>query len=57
VIVCECGTVVRGESDEQLLEAGRAHMRSNHPAIAAEISDEDLLALSQEEPQAQHSGT
>jgi predicted small metal-binding protein len=50
VIVCECGTMVRGETERELLSEGRRHMSSNHPQIAEQINDSDLLALSQEEP-------
>jgi len=50
IIVCECGTIVRGDSDQELLAEGRRHMASNHPAIAERITDEELFALSQEEP-------
>jgi len=50
VIVCECGTIVRGEDARELLGNARGHMQANHPAIAEQITDEQLLALSQEEP-------
>src|SRR6516165_7219064 len=50
LIDCECGTVVRGASVEELLRQARVHMKSNHPAIAEEITDDELLALSYEEP-------
>lgn len=50
VIVCECGTVVRGDDVRELLGNARGHMQANHPAIAEQITDEQLLALSQEEP-------
>ena len=52
VIVCECGTTVRGDDERELLTGARAHMQANHPAIAVEITDEQLLALRQEEPEA-----
>lgn len=52
LIVCECGTIVRGEDESQLIAQGREHMRSNHPAVAEQITDEQLLALSEEEPAA-----
>jgi hypothetical protein len=52
IIVCECGTIVRGRDEPELLEGARVHMQTNHPAIAEEISDEQLLALSHEEPAA-----
>ena len=50
VIVCECGTIVRGNDERELLTRARGHMQANHPAIAAHITDEQLLALTQEEP-------
>jgi predicted small metal-binding protein len=49
IIVCECGTIVRGDSEQELLHGARAHMQSNHPAIVTVITDAELLALSHEE--------
>jgi predicted small metal-binding protein len=48
-IVCECGYVIRGENDDQLVELGREHMQANHPAIAAVITAEELLEMAEEE--------
>jgi predicted small metal-binding protein len=48
-IVCECGYVIRGEDDDRVLALGREHMEANHPAIAAVITDEQLLEMSEEE--------
>ena len=48
-IVCECGYIVRGEDDDQLVEHGREHMQANHPAIAAVITAEELLELAEED--------
>jgi len=48
-IVCECGYVIEGEDDAQVVERGREHMRANHPAIAAVITAEELLELAEEE--------
>ena len=50
VIVCECGTVVRGDDVRELLASASGHMQANHPAIAGQITDEQFLALSQEAP-------
>ncbi len=44
-IVCECGYIVPGEDDEQVVELGRKHMAANHPAIAAAITAEELLDM------------
>jgi predicted small metal-binding protein len=48
-IVCECGFVIRGEDDDQVVERGREHMKANHPAIAAVITAEELLKMAEEE--------
>ncbi len=50
VIVCECGTIVRGDDEPELLSNARGHIQANHPAIAAQVTDAQLLALSQEQP-------
>jgi len=52
IIFCECGTVVRGGDEQELLRGARLHMETNHPAIAAEITDVQLMALSHEDPSA-----
>jgi len=48
-IVCQCGFVIRGEDDEQVVERGRAHMEANHPAIAAVITAEELSKMAEQE--------
>ena len=48
-IVCECGYVIRGEHDEEVVKLGREHMQANHPAIAAVITTEELLEMAEEE--------
>ena len=48
-IVCECGYIIRGDDDEQVVEFGREHMEANHPAIAAVITAEELLELAEED--------
>ena len=48
VIHCDCGFVVRGETDEQLLAAANAHIRDAHPDMAGKVSAEDLLAMAEE---------
>jgi predicted small metal-binding protein len=50
VINCDCGYVVQGESDDELLANARAHIRSDHPDMAGKISDEQLLQMAQEQP-------
>jgi predicted small metal-binding protein len=48
VINCDCGYVVRGETDEELLQGAHAHIQEAHPDMAGQVSDEQLLAMSEE---------
>ena len=47
VINCECGQVVRGDTDEQLLANAEAHIARDHPELVGKITREDLLAMSE----------
>lgn len=41
-INCECGYVARGETESEVIARIRDHMRSDHPALLENVSDEDL---------------
>jgi predicted small metal-binding protein len=47
VITCECGYVIRGSDDEELVRAARAHISTNHPAVDAQVRDADFLAMAE----------
>lgn len=49
IIRCECGFVARGDSDEEVIEAIRGHIRSDHPALLDSVTREDLLGWMQVE--------
>ena len=49
LIRCECGFVARGDNDDQVIGVIRRHMASDHPAILATVSQEDLLSWIQTE--------
>jgi predicted small metal-binding protein len=44
LIRCECGFVARGDSDDQVVGAIRAHMAADHPALLDSVSQEDLVS-------------
>jgi predicted small metal-binding protein len=48
VINCDCGYVVRGETDEELLQGARQHISDAHPEMEGKVSDEQLLGMAQE---------
>ena len=48
VINCDCGFVVRGETDDELVANGEQHMADAHPDMVGKVSREDLLAMAEE---------
>jgi predicted small metal-binding protein len=49
VIVCECGYVVRGGSDDELVEHARRHVGDSHPDLVDKVAREEFLAMAQED--------
>lgn len=47
-ITCECGFIVNGRDDEELLANAHAHILNAHPDMAGNVKDSDLLAMAQE---------
>ncbi len=47
-ITCECGYVIRGETDDQVVEGARDHIRSDHPELVDKVSVDDLLGWIEE---------
>jgi predicted small metal-binding protein len=48
VINCDCGYVVRGETDEELLREAHKHLEEEHPDMVGKVSDADLLGNAEE---------
>jgi predicted small metal-binding protein len=42
-INCECGYVARGDSEDDVIDKIRAHMRQDHPKVLEAVSRDDLL--------------
>jgi predicted small metal-binding protein len=47
VINCECGKVVRGETEDEVVRAAEEHISRDHPEPVGKITREDLLAMSE----------
>ena len=43
IIQCECGFIARGQTDGEVVDLIRGHMRTDHPALLATVSQDDLL--------------
>jgi predicted small metal-binding protein len=44
-IVCECGYVVRGDTEDEVVDLTVDHLRSDHPRMAGEVTRDDIVAL------------
>jgi predicted small metal-binding protein len=44
-ITCECGQIVRGDTEREVVELTFAHLRSDHPQLADKLTRDDIIAL------------
>ena len=49
LINCECGQVIRGATDEELLRNAETHVQRDHPELVGKITRDDLLAMAERE--------
>lgn len=49
VIRCECGYVVRGAGEDELIANAQRHVGESHPELEDSITRDDLLAMAEEE--------
>ena len=49
VIRCECGHLVHGGGESELLAAARDHIAAQHPELVGRLSDEDLRQMTRQE--------
>ena len=49
VINCECGEVVRAETDDELVQKVERHVGESHPELVGKMSRGDVLGMAEEE--------
>jgi predicted small metal-binding protein len=47
-ITCNCGYMIRGDSEDEVVERAQDHIEDAHPDLVGKISDEDLSAMAEE---------
>jgi len=47
VINCECGQIVRGATEDDVIRAAEEHIKRDHPELVGKIMRHDLLAMSE----------
>jgi predicted small metal-binding protein len=48
IVNCECGDVVRAESEGELIRKVEAHVAEKHPDLVGKLSRDDILGMSEE---------
>lgn len=48
-IDCECGEVVKAETDEELIAKVNAHVEGVHPELVGKLTREDVLGMAVED--------
>ena len=47
-ITCECGQVIRGETDDDVVEGAREHIGRDHPELVDKVTRDVLLGWIEE---------
>ncbi|HEX5799007.1 MAG TPA: DUF1059 domain-containing protein [Gaiellaceae bacterium] len=48
VINCECGEVVRADSDDELVGKVERHVGESHPELVGKMTRDDILGMAEE---------
>jgi predicted small metal-binding protein len=48
IITCDCGLVMRADTETEILAQARDHIRSDHPDLIGKVSEDDLRAMIEE---------
>ena len=49
LINCECGQVVRGRTDDELVANATEHVNRDHPELVGKLTRDDILAMAEED--------
>jgi predicted small metal-binding protein len=47
IINCDCGYVIRADTDDDLVDRAQAHIRTAHPNMAGKVTAEQILAMAE----------
>lgn len=48
IVNCECGEVIKADSDDELVRKVEQHVIEAHPELAGKMSREDVLAMAED---------
>jgi len=49
LINCECGEIVRADTDDELVSKVEIHVERDHPDLVGKLSREDILGMAEEQ--------
>lgn len=49
IVNCECGEMIRADTDDELVAAVSAHVDRDHPELVGKLSRDDVLAMAEED--------
>jgi predicted small metal-binding protein len=44
-ITCECGQIIRGETEHEVVDRALEHIRADHPQLAEQVTRDEIAAL------------
>ena len=47
LIHCECGQVIRADSDDELVRMVESHINQRHPDLIGKLAREDILGMAE----------
>ena len=47
LIHCECGQVIRADSDDELVRKVESHINQRHPDLVGKLAREDILGMAE----------
>lgn len=47
VMTCECGAVVRAETEDELIASVERHLDEQHPDLVGKVSRDDIIAMAE----------
>jgi predicted small metal-binding protein len=47
VMTCECGAVVRADTEDELVAAVERHLDEQHPQLVGKVSRDDIIAMAE----------
>ena len=48
LVNCECGRVIRGETQDEIIAKVEEHVAEDHPQLVGKLSRDDITAMTEE---------